>query len=109
MLEKKEVAIIMYPKIAFSTTYFSPKYFVIPYLFKGFALSFSKSNNQNKSFFSSKEDVFFIDDCLGYFFCVKHKSLRVGDHMVYFLEVENMEFYTKDPLVWYKGNFENIL
>ena len=48
-------------------------------------------------FFSSKEDVFFIDNCLGYFFCVKHKSLRVGDHMVYFLEVENMEFYTKDP------------
>ena len=73
------------------------------------ALSFSKSNNQNRSFFSSNEDVFFIDDCLGYFFCVKHKSLRVGDHMVYFLEVENMEFYTKDPLVWYKGNFENIL
>ena len=46
-------------------------------------------------FFYNNNDVFFIKDCLGYFFCKKNDFIKVGDHIVYFLEVKEIEFDDK--------------
>lgn len=70
---------------------------------------FSKTHNSDNDFFYQKKDVFYIKDSLCYFLCKKHNSVKIGDHFVYFLEVEKLEFQDKPPLVWYKGKFENSL
>ena len=73
------------------------------------ATYFSKPHASDHDFFYNNNDVFFIKDCLGYFFCKKNDFIKVGDHIVYFREVKEIEFDDKPPLVWYKGKFENSL
>ncbi|MBA46996.1 MAG: hypothetical protein CL893_02805 [Dehalococcoidia bacterium] len=70
---------------------------------------FSRPHNPDNNFFYNKENCFYIKECLGYFLCKKNDFIKIGDHIVYFLEVEKFEFQDIEPLVWYKGNFENSL
>jgi len=73
------------------------------------ATFFSKSNNSENNFFENDKEAFYIKECLCYFFCKKSNSIKIGDHIVYFLEVEKIEFKEKPPLVWFNGKFENSL
>ena len=73
------------------------------------ALFFSKPHSFENDFFNIKDDFFYIKECLSYFFCKKNHSIEIGDHIVFFLEVEKIQFKDKPPLVWYKGEFENSL
>ncbi len=73
------------------------------------ATFFSKPNNSENNFFDNDKEAFYIKECLCYFFCKKSNSIKIGDHIVYFLEVEKIEFKEKPPLVWFKGKFENSL
>jgi len=70
---------------------------------------FSKPDSSENNFFDINKEEFYIRECLCYFFCKKYNSIKIGDHIVYFLEVQKIEFKDKSPLVWFKGKFEKSL
>lgn len=70
---------------------------------------FSNSNQILKeNYFSEKNEIYYIKECLCYFFCKVINSYVVGDHTVFSLLVEIMHIgEDRSPLIWYQGNFSN--
>ena len=70
---------------------------------------FSNSNQSLKeNYFLEKNEIYYIEDCLCYFFCKIINFYVVGDHTVFSLLVEKMNIgENRSPLIWYQGNFSN--
>lgn len=52
----------------------------------------------------------YIEDCIGYIECIYYKHLSMGDHVIFFGKVVNVEILNeKKPIVYYNRSYRKLL
>lgn len=70
---------------------------------------FAKENEYGQEdMFIYKANIPVLEDCLTHLVCDVVKSVKVGDHTVYFGEVKDLEVFSKKPILYYGSDYRYL-
>lgn len=61
-----------------------------------------------RDMFTFKSDIPVLKDCLAHLSCHVVQSTKVGDHVVYFGEVKDLEIFSGKPIIYYGSEYRKL-
>lgn len=68
----------------------------------------SEDEYGNQEMFTYKKGIPVLKDCLTHLTCHVVESTKVGDHLIFFGEVNDLEIFAGDPILYYGSDYRTI-
>lgn len=65
----------------------------------------SEDEYGQEEMFTYKKDIPVLKNCLTHLVCHVTESIKVGDHVVYFGEVQGLEIFAGEPILYYGSKY----